>query len=103
MSDVFIMIKTADYRKVIEANNTQKIALNNYIQSGFSENIEYGTDNMECFNIDIFDFKKCGLTGEYLDVYNCIDSNGDKLLISCNYTKLSNLCGFLNRVIEYCE
>ena len=98
---VYIMIDTDTRRQVVVAKDYQQIALNNYIELGLTEPIEFGTDTEICFHIGIFNSVKKGLSGEYSDVYEYIKDNNTIFLISKNYEKLSSLCGFLNRVIDY--
>ena len=100
MSTVFIMIDTANCRKVVDAYDYQQIALNNYIDNGFSDSVEYGTNDEACFILSRFDSTVCGLSGEYTDLYQYTQNN-IRFLISRNRSKLSGLCGFLNRVTEY--
>ena len=99
----FIMIDTPTYREVIEACDYQEIALNNYIENGYTEPVEYGTDTEECFTISKMDSVKYSLLGNYEDVYNYMKNDGLETLsfISINHTKLCALCGFLNRITEY--
>ena len=99
-SSVFIMIDTPTCRNVVDCRDYQQIALNNYIDSGFVDTVEYGTDTEVCFSISPFDYVSKGLSGEYNDVYNYIRGDGSVYMISRNHKKLSALCGFLNRVIE---
>ena len=42
-------------------------------------------------------FDTTGLKGEYLDVYHFIKDDDTICLISCNFKKLSGLCGYINR------
>ena len=95
MSTVFIMIDTANCRKVVTAFDYQQIALDNYIDNGFSESVEYGTDGESVFTLSRFDSTVCGLSGEYTDLYQYTQNN-KRFLISKNYAKLSGLCGVLN-------
>ena len=90
------------YRKVVLADESQQIAFNNYIENGFLDLVEYGSDSEACFSIGPFDYAKMGLTGNYNDIYCIFTHTTDNLflLISCNYPRLSGLCGFLNRVYE---
>jgi len=99
-TNVYIMIDLDYGRKVVDARDYQQIAVNNYIDNCYSEVIEYGTDSEVCFSIGQFDYKTHGLSGEYDDVYNYIKADGTTFLISRNHSKLSGLCGFLNRVID---
>lgn len=100
---VYIMIDLDDGRIVVDARDYQQIALNNYINNRYTELIEYGTDSEVCFLIGQFDYVSKGLSGEYDDVFNYIKADGSTFLISRNHSKLSGLCGFLNRVIDsYC-
>ena len=97
---VYIMIDLDYGRKVVDARDYQQIALNNYIETCYSDAIEYGTDSEACFTISKFDYVSKGLSGEYDDVYNYNKPDGSVLLISRNHSRLSGLCGFLNRVID---
>ncbi len=97
---VYIMINTETYRQVVLARDYQQIALNNFIELRSTEPVEFGTDTENCFYIGIFDSIKKGLSGDYNDVYDYIKNDDTTFLISRNYSKLSKLCGFLNRVIE---
>lgn len=97
---VYIMINATSCRKVVEAYDYQQIALNNYIDHGLVDLVEYGTDTEVCFSIGPFDYKKAGLSGEYDDVYNFIKEDATIFLISRNLEKLNGLCGFINRIID---
>lgn len=99
---VYIMIDLDYGRKVVDARDYQQIALNNYIDNQYTETIEYGTDSEVCFTISKFDYVSKGLSGEYDDVFNYIKADGTTFLISRNHSRLSGLCGFLNRVIDSC-
>ena len=94
----FIMIEMPTYKKVVDAHDYQRIALNNYIENGFSETIEYGTDSEDCFTIGLF--VQNGLLGDYADLYQYTQGT-KQFLISQNFHKLSSLCGFMNRTTEY--
>jgi hypothetical protein len=96
----FIMIDSGNVRRIDWTFDYQQIALNNYIENRYTTAVEYGTDDEECFSISQFDYKTAGLTGEYDDIYNYIKSDGTVLLISCNYSKLSALCEYFNRLTE---
>jgi len=102
-SSVFIMIDTPTFRNVVDCCDYQQLALNNYIDCGFTDAVEYGTDTEVCFSISRFDYVSKGLSGEYNDVYNYIREDGTVDMISRNHKKLTALCGFLNRVIEYSD
>ena len=99
---VYIMIDLDDGRIVVDARDYQQIALNDYINNCYLDAVEYGTDSEVCFTISKFDYVSMGLSGEYNDVYNYNKQDGSVFLISRNHSKLSGLCGFLNRVIESC-
>jgi len=94
---VYIMIDNENlYRKVVAAQTYLQNALNDYIDTSENEEKIY-TENTNIFSISLFNSKKFGLSGDYLDIYS-FKENNQLHLISRNFKKLSNLCGFINRV-----
>jgi hypothetical protein len=107
MNKVYIMIDAPDGSKqVVDAMEYQQLALNDYIDNkivdDLAEDLAYEIDDDICFTIKKFNSISYGLSGEYLDVYCYVKENGAMFLISRNFKKLSELCGFLNRVIDSC-
>jgi hypothetical protein len=107
-SKVYIMIDCDNGRKVVEAFDYQSECFYDFLslleidKERNEMNYIVGKDNDISFTIKKFDYLASGLSGEYNDVYSFIKEDGTRFLMSCNFKKLSALCGFLNRVIEYC-
>ena len=95
----FIMIydEQPGYNNVCEARKYQADALTDYIEhhDKTKERKYYNIDDNMVFSIAPFD--TTGLKGEYLDVYHFIKDDDTICLISCNFKKLSGLCGYINR------
>jgi hypothetical protein len=99
---IYIMIETDIGKKVVESRDYQQIAFNNYMNTNQKEEIKYGEKTERKFSIKPFISTKYGLSGEYLDIFCFVCESGKMYLISRNFKKLSGLCGYINRVIEYC-
>ena len=97
---VYIMIIEDEnlYRKVVTAKIYQQNALNDYINTAQNQEKIYTENTDIFFSINLFNPKKFGLSGEYSDIYCFIKENKQMYLISRNFSKLSSLCGFINRV-----
>ena len=92
MAYIIILDEQTGYNNVCEARQYQADALNDYIVNGFTEERKYSN-----FSIAPFNSISSGLQGEYLDVYQYINEDRTICLISCNFKKLSALCGYINR------
>ena len=96
---VYIMIEDENlYRKVVTSRIYQQNALNDYINTAQNQEKIYTENTDIFFSINLFNQKKFGLSGEYSDIYCFIKENKQMYLISRNFSKLSSLCGFINRV-----
>ncbi len=96
---VFIMINNNDIyipNKVVSAYDYQENALNNYIDNKLDGQKKYIFNCDIIFYIDKFD--SSNLKGEYSDFYTFIREDGSKSILSKNKDKLSNFCGYINRL-----
>ena len=84
---------------VSPAYDYQEDALNDYIENHLHEPKKYNPQESIIFYIDKFD--SSNLQGDYSDFYSFIRDDGSKSTISKNKEKLSNFCGYVNRLTSY--
>jgi len=98
-SKVYIMIDANNIHttyKVVSAYDYQENALNDYINNNIDGQKKYNPNCDIIFYINKFDYSD--FKGDYSDFYSFIRENGTKSIISRNKDKLSNFCGYINRL-----
>ena len=98
-SKVFIMVDSNNIYtpyNLVPAHDYQENALNDYIDNHIDGKKKYFPNCDIIFYIDKFD--NTSLEGDYSDFYNFIREDGTITTISRNKDKLTNFCGYINRL-----